>query len=81
MKKLVITLVSVAFLAGCQTMGPKETGGTLIGAVGGGLVGSAFGSGTGKVVAVGVGAIGGGLLGNYIGKNMDDGDKTHIHTD
>ncbi len=75
MKGLVVTIVSVAFLAGCQSMGPKETGGTLIGAVGGGLIGSQIGGGTGQLVGVGLGTLGGGLLGNYIGKNMDDNDR------
>tara|TARA_R110002095_G_scaffold151786_1_gene131362 strand:+ start:346 stop:579 length:234 start_codon:yes stop_codon:yes gene_type:complete len=75
MKGLVTIIISVAFLAGCQSIGPKETGGTLIGAVGGGLIGSQIGGGTGQLVGVGLGTLGGAALGNYIGKNMDDNDK------
>lgn len=75
MKQILIAVTSVAFLAGCQSMGPKETGGTLIGAVGGGLIGSQIGGGTGQLVGVGLGTLGGAALGNYIGKNMDDSDK------
>ncbi len=55
--------------------GPKETGGTLIGAAAGGLVGSQFGSGSGKLVATGLGVLVGGLLGNSIGKSMDQQDR------
>ena len=75
MKKILVAITSVAFLAGCQSMGPKETGGTLIGAIGGGLIGSQIGGGTGQLVGVGLGTLGGAALGNYIGKNMDDSDK------
>ncbi len=75
MKKVLITLMSVAFLAGCQTGGPKQTGGTLLGAVGGGLIGSQIGGGSGQLVGVGLGVLGGAALGGYVGKNMDDSDS------
>lgn len=66
-----------ALLVGCSTQntGPNETGGTLIGAAAGGLVGSQFGSGSGKLVATGVGVLLGGLIGNNVGKQMDANDR------
>ena len=50
MKKTIAAAVTVAMIsvgaAGCsQTTGPNEAGGTVLGAVAGGLVGSAFGGG------------------------------------
>lgn len=79
MKKVLVTLVSVAFLAGCQTGGPKQTGGTLLGAAAGGLLGSQIGGGTGRLVGVGLGVLGGAALGGYVGKKMDDGDHAESH--
>jgi surface antigen len=41
----------------------------------GGLLGSQFGGGVGKLVAVGAGTLAGAYIGGAIGKNMDDTDK------
>lgn len=49
-------------LTGCQNPG------TVGGAVAGGLIGSAFGSGKGKTAAI----IGGALLGGYVGNRAID---------
>ncbi len=70
-------MVAGALLVGCSTQntGPNETGGTLIGAAAGGLVGSQFGSGSGKLAATGIGVLLGGLIGNNVGKQMDANDR------
>ncbi|MEN8237146.1 MAG: RT0821/Lpp0805 family surface protein [Pseudomonadota bacterium] len=57
------------------TGGVKQTVGTLLGAVGGGVLGAQIGSGTGQIAAAIGGTIVGGLLGGYIGKGLDDTDK------
>ena len=75
MKKLIIVSALALTLAGCQTGGPKQTGGTLIGAAGGALIGSQFGSGTGQLVGTALGTLGGALAGGYVGKQMDEDDK------
>jgi uncharacterized protein YcfJ len=75
MKKVIILSSLALMLAGCQTGGPKQTGGTLIGAAGGALIGSQFGSGTGQLVGTALGTLGGAMAGGYIGKEMDDKDK------
>jgi surface antigen len=49
--------------------------GTVTGAVAGGLLGSQFGNGAGKLVAVGAGTLAGALIGGAIGKNMDQTDQ------
>lgn len=70
---LVIPVFAAALVvSACET---KEQQGTVAGAVVGGAVGSLFGSGSGRVVAIGAGALAGGFIGNRIGKNMDDTDR------
>jgi surface antigen len=59
-------------LAGCMSSGSKEEAGTLVGAVGGGLIGGAATGTTGGVL---VGALAGGLIGNAIGADLDAADR------
>jgi surface antigen len=68
-----------AGLAGCQTnaMGTKEGVGTVGGAVAGGLIGSRFGGGTGKLVAVGIGTLLGAFVGREIGSSLDKADQQY----
>lgn len=73
MFKLIAPLVVVGLLAGCA--GTKETGGTLLGAASGGLLGSQVGSGRGKLVGTAVGTFAGALLGREIGKSLDNADR------
>ncbi len=56
----------------------NEDIGRVLGGVGGALVGSQFGGGTGKLVAVAAGAIGGMFLGGEIGKRLDPADRQGI---
>ncbi len=72
-KKLLVLAIAVAFLAGCESMGPKsKTGavtGGVVGAVAGGVIGHQMGSGiAGAAIGATVGAISGGLIGNEIDK-------------
>lgn len=70
-----IAIALSASLVACSTNTPKQNVGLATGAIAGGLVGSAFGAGTGKVVAIGAGAVVGALLGGAIGKSMDESDN------
>lgn len=79
MKNLKIALVlGVSLLmVGCSARdnplgGPKQTAGTLVGAAGGALVGSQFGSG---VVGAAVGTLGGAVAGGAVGRHLDNQDK------
>ena len=47
--------------------------GTALGAVGGGLVGSAFGGGNAKLLTAAAGAVAGGIAGNAIASRTQDG--------
>ncbi|OGT45866.1 MAG: hypothetical protein A3E83_00620 [Gammaproteobacteria bacterium RIFCSPHIGHO2_12_FULL_41_20] len=75
-KKLVVCLVSVS-LVGCANTSKQDVG-TVTGAVAGGLLGSVFGQGGGKVLAVGIGAVAGAFIGHAIGKSMDETDKMQM---
>lgn len=74
-------------LAGCAQPGygdsyggvsaNKQTAGTVLGGVVGGLAGSRFGGGSGKLVAVGVGTLLGAALGNAAGASLDRADQNY----
>lgn len=77
MKRIVaILLILGLVLTGCApTMGPKETGGALLGAAGGAAIGSQIGGGRGRLVAVAIGTLAGALLGQSIGQTLDRADQ------
>ena len=75
LKKFGVIVLSTVFLFGCANGGPKQTVGTYAGAIGGALIGSQFGKGSGQLVGVALGTLAGGMLGSAIGKGMDDRDK------
>lgn len=71
-------ILSVAFLAGCNTLqgvGEKQAGGALMGAGVGGYVGSQFGSGTGQLATTAAGTLIGGMLGSEVGSSLDNADR------
>jgi surface antigen len=77
MRALILTafaILAVPSLAQAQCGGNKTTIGTLAGAAGGGLLGSQFGSGSGKTAATIAGVVGGGVLGNQVGQRLDSED-------
>lgn len=71
--------LSTVSLGACQHYGQKEAGGTLIGAGLGGLLGSQFGGGTGKLVTTALGVAAGGLIGNHIGQSLDRADQAYLY--
>jgi len=84
MRKLVSAVVVCGALAACtnpngappgQFGANNTTGGTVIGAGLGGLLGNQFGGGSGKTVATVAGVLIGGLIGNRIGNSMDQADQ------
>ncbi len=74
--KLSLLAVLAISLAACtRDSGPKETGGTLIGAAAGGLLGAQFGSGSGKLAATAAGVLLGAWVGNEVGRSLDRADR------
>ncbi|NLC36767.1 MAG: SH3 domain-containing protein [Alcaligenaceae bacterium] len=78
-KKVVATLIIASVgMTGCATTGDwgsKQTAGTLLGTIGGALIGGQIGGGSGRTVAIIAGALAGGALGNWIGSNLDKKDQ------
>ena len=70
-----VVMASVVALAGCQSTGPKETGGTLIGAGAGALAGAQFGGGNGKIAMAVIGGLLGSQVGAGVGRSLDNVDR------
>ena len=60
--------------SGCADMS-KQDGGTVVGAITGGIIGNQFGKGGGRVAATLAGAVVGGIVGNEIGRSLDQRDR------
>jgi len=75
-----VGLLSAALAACSSDSGPKEAGGTLVGAGAGALIGNAIGGAAGnRVAGTLAGAAIGGMLGNRMGAAMDDDDKQRAY--
>ena len=76
--KILVILLTTAALAACSgAQGSKETGGTLVGAALGGLVGSKIGGGRGRFAAVAAGTLMGAFLGREVGVSLDRADRLY----
>ncbi len=73
-----MAITSLGLIACAENQGPKERGGTVIGAIAGGLLGSTMGKGPGRLIAVGVGAVLGGIIGSEVGKSLDRADRAYM---
>ncbi len=77
---LMIAVIGAALAACAADSGPKEVGGTLVGARAGAVIGKAIGGAPGnRAVGTLAGAAIGGMLGNRIGAAMDDEDKRRAY--
>ena len=80
-----LTTVSVAALmavslAACEsTGGQKQTGGALLGGVGGAIAGAQFGSGSGRIAAAVAGTLLGALIGSEVGRSLDKADLAYAN--
>jgi surface antigen len=84
LKKTITLLLVTSLLAGCnppppgagqQTFGiSKQDIGTVLGGVGGAVIGSTMGGGNGRIATTAAGAILGGLAGSAIGGSLDKAD-------
>jgi surface antigen len=77
---LVFLLVGLSAAACSADSGPKEVGGTAVGAVAGGVIGNAIGGSAGnRLAGTLIGAAAGGLIGNRIGASIDDEDRRRAY--
>ena len=78
--KTTVATVAVAFLlTACTAGNEKETAGTVLGGVGGAVLGSQIGGGSGRLIATALGTLAGALIGNQIGQGLDKVDKLEMH--
>ena len=73
-----LLLTSALVLGGCEQGRQKETAGTVLGGVGGALLGSQFGGGTGRLISTAVGTLAGAFIGNQIGAGLDKADQAQM---
>ena len=80
-KKAVIAalIASTLSLSGCASdAGPNQTGGALLGAGLGALLGSQFGRGNDRLAMTAIGTLAGAAIGSNIGKRLDDVDRQRM---
>ena len=70
-----MALAAVLVLAACEEGRQNETLGLLGGAAAGGLLGSQFGSGSGRLIMTGAGVLASSLIGRNIGQRLDERDR------
>src|SRR5271170_7156403 len=84
LQKIISIALITSMLAGCNPPPPgagQDTGGvskqdigTVLGGIGGAVIGSTMGRGNGRIATTAAGAILGGLAGSAIGKSLDRSD-------
>jgi len=79
-KRMAVVVVAGIMLAACANdMGPKQTGGTILGGVGGAVAGAQFGHGTGKLAMTALGTLTGAFIGSQVGQSLDRADQAYAH--
>lgn len=78
MKRFLPVALMIGVLAGCASdYGPKQTGGALLGGVGGAVAGAQFGKGTGNIAMTALGTLLGAYAGSEVGKSLDKSDQLY----
>ncbi|MBC7950783.1 MAG: glycine zipper 2TM domain-containing protein [Rhodospirillaceae bacterium] len=78
MTRVLSVALIVGVLAGCANdYGPKQTGGAVLGGVGGAVAGAQFGKGTGNIAMTALGTLIGAYAGSEVGKSLDKSDRLY----
>lgn len=78
-KTIAPLLAATLFLAACSSdAGQKQTAGTVLGGIGGAVLGSQIGGGSGRLVATALGTLAGAMIGSDIGKTLDRADQVAL---
>ena len=76
--KKTIPAAFVVVLAACSSdYGPKQTGGTVLGGIGGAVAGAQFGKGSGNLAMTAIGTLLGAFIGSEVGKSLDRADQQY----
>lgn len=70
-------IIILVLILSCGTgwAGPKESGGALLGAASGAIIGSQIGDGKGQVAAILIGTLAGTVIGHEVGRSLDQADR------
>lgn len=84
MKKIISTAMVAVMLAACAPNGQgvgmnKQTGGAILGGVGGAALGSNIGKGKGNIAAIAAGTLLGAMVGSSIGQSLDEVDQMYAN--
>lgn len=89
LQKLISVALVTTMLAGCNPPPPgagQDTGGvskqdigTVLGGIGGAVIGSTMGGGRGRIATTAAGAILGGFAGSSIGRSLDQADAAYAN--
>ncbi|MGE5476703.1 MAG: RT0821/Lpp0805 family surface protein [Bacteroidales bacterium] len=79
-QRVIPVVVAASLLAACSSdTGPKQTGGAILGGVGGAVAGAQFGKGSGNLAMVAIGTLLGAFIGSEVGKSLDKADQQYAH--
>lgn len=77
-KTIPAAIVVAVLLAACSNdYGPKQTGGTILGGIGGAVAGAQFGKGSGNLAMTAIGTLLGAFVGSEVGKSLDRADQQY----
>lgn len=80
MKRLMPVAILAGLLGACSNdMGPKQTGGTVLGGIGGAVAGAQFGKGKGNLAMTALGTLLGAYAGSEVGKSLDKADQMYAN--
>lgn len=78
--RLIPVAIAAGLLSACANdYGPKQTGGTLLGGIGGAVAGAQFGKGTGNLAMTALGTLLGAFVGSEVGKSLDRADQQYAN--
>ncbi len=73
---LAVTVLAMSLaVVGCGPDANKSDSGLAVGAIAGGILGSAVGRGNGRVAGAIIGTVAGGIIGSELGRSMDREDR------
>ncbi|HLO76096.1 MAG TPA: RT0821/Lpp0805 family surface protein [Magnetospirillum sp.] len=80
LRRFIPVAIVAGLLSACANdYGPKQTGGALLGGVGGAVAGAQFGKGTGNLAMTALGTLLGAYMGSEVGKSLDRADQQYAN--